>query len=320
MAQLAPALPTHDPRLSDLLPTVKCSSCSQPVPLEGLVDHLCALAPSNPARDTNPASPPPNGAPPSPMDTHFTRRPSANSQDKHDHKGTRLRKKPSRTPSRGATSHAPSLDSVRSPAPLSPVAPPSRMQSPFVPPSAARQPFLRPEVPPNVAPATPQPGNLRTRSPAPTSLTAPLDTRSPFQRRPPAPPSPLAQTAPHVHDARDPHPAPMPTHPNHPHRPAVRTTSSPAPSDYSPQRFESPEFDTKSGGAAGMAGVGRRGFAAVARAAMFASHLQTSTTTLPARWVPTSSSPQVINVGRIKSPPLGSLDSRAGMSSFIHFT
>ncbi|KAI0005982.1 hypothetical protein BJV74DRAFT_970003 [Russula compacta] len=320
MAHLTPNLPTQHPHLSELLPTVKCSSCSHPVPLEGLVDHICALTSSNLAGDTNPAPPPlkvqtalppPNRAHPTPMDTRFTRRPSANSQDKHVHNGARLRKKPSRTSSRGATNRAPSRDGVRSPAPLSPVAPPSRRQSPFVSPSTARQPVPRSDVPPNVIPAITQPGNLRTRPPALTSPTAPLDTRSPFQRRPSVPPSPLAQTAPHVHDARDPHPAPMPAHPNHHHRPAVQTTPSPAPSDYSPQRFESPEFDTKSGGAAGMAGVGRRGFAAVARAAMFASHLQTSTTVLPAPWVPTSSSPQVMDVGRIKSPPLGSLDSRA---------
>lgn len=43
--------------------------------------------------------------------------------------------------------------------------------------------------------------------------------------------------------------------------------------DFSPQDFVPPPergIDTKSGGEAGMAGVGRRGFAAVARAAMFA--------------------------------------------------
>ncbi|TFY55821.1 hypothetical protein EVG20_g9179, partial [Dentipellis fragilis] len=47
--------------------------------------------------------------------------------------------------------------------------------------------------------------------------------------------------------------------------------ASPAPSQYAPPLSPHPEeIDTKTGGEAGMAGVGRRGFAAAARAAMFA--------------------------------------------------
>lgn len=73
-----------------------------------------------------------------------------------------------------------------------------------------------------------------------------------------------------------------------------------------------------------MAGVGRRGFAAVARAAMFAtsptSRLQQPTAELPAPWVPGSSPPQSVDNYRIKSPPLPILEPPSGMSSFIHFT
>jgi hypothetical protein len=66
-----------------------------------------------------------------------------------------------------------------------------------------------------------------------------------------------------------------------------------------------------------MAGVGRRGFAAVAHAAMFAtsptSRPHQPTAELPAPWVP-ASSPQSVDNYRIKSPPL---PISSGMSSFI---
>ncbi|KAF8275069.1 hypothetical protein EI94DRAFT_24677 [Lactarius quietus] len=65
-----------------------------------------------------------------------------------------------------------------------------------------------------------------------------------------------------------------------------------------------PEIDTKSGGAAGMAGVGRRGFAAAARAAMFAASASSSMSTSPppAPWNPASSPPPLD--GRRPYPPI----------------
>ncbi|OJA10110.1 hypothetical protein AZE42_09756 [Rhizopogon vesiculosus] len=46
MAQIASLPPqTHPPRISQLLPTVKCTSCLQPVPLAELGDHLCPPTP-----------------------------------------------------------------------------------------------------------------------------------------------------------------------------------------------------------------------------------------------------------------------------------
>ena len=366
MAQLAPNPPTQ--HLSQLLPTVKCSSCTQPVPLDQLGDHVCP-PPSNLASDTirvpqplraQTGPPPPSSNPPrSPIDMLFPRRrPSANPQDVP---GARFRSSPSPVPPRSAPSPAPAppRNGVRSRAPsLNPTAAPPRTQSPFLPPpsssSSAHRPISRPEPAQNVG--VPRAGSISTRSPGPAPSR--LDTRSPVQRRPSAPqspphapspiqrrpsapqsppaPSPIQRrpsapqsppqptipiqrrpsipqspfSLPNYGDARS---APVPRHP-------ARATPSPAPSNHS--SFVSPEFDTKSGGAAGMAGVGRRGFAAVARAAMFAtsptSRLHQPAAALSAPWVPASSSPRGMDDYRINSPPLSIRDPPAGMSSFIH--
>jgi hypothetical protein len=308
MALLDPNHRTKDPRISQILPTVKCSTCSQPVPLDRLGDHICAFAltSSNPPSDTKPSPPPltvqtspspPNPARSSPMNALFSRRPSTNQRDVHVHDGSRLRNGTSfhsSVPSRDTTpSPAPSRTGVRSQAPTMPPSPSRRAKSPFLPHSSpTREPISRPELIPNaIVPVNSRPG-----------LSSTLDARSSAYRRPSIPSSPLAQPPP-PHNFRDPRPAPMP--PPHPpiHRP-VRTAPSPAPSNHSIQRFASPEVDTKSGGVAGMAGVGRRGFAAVARAAMFAtSHMppvHSPTAPMPAPRVPASSPPR-------------------GMSSFISF-
>ena len=374
MAQLAPN--THTQHLSQLLPTVKCSSCSQPVPLDQLGDHVCPPS-SNLSSDTIPVppqpkvqtapSPPAPNPPRSPIDMLFPRRrPSANPQDTS---GTRFRSSPSPAPSRSAPSSTPApvppRNGVRSPAPsLNSTTAPSRTQSPFLPPpssssSSARRPISRPELSQNVGvprvgsivtpSPVPIPSRLDTRSPVqrrpsatqsppyaspiqrrpsapqsppsapspiqrrPSAPQSPPQTLTPIQRRPSAPPPPFAQAPGYV----DPRSTAMP----HLNRLPVRGTPSPAPSNYSARSFVSPELDTKSGGAAGMAGVGRRGFAAVARAAMFASsptsRMNQPMAGLPAPSVPVSSLPQGIDNNRINSPPL-SIRDPPGMSSFIH--
>lgn len=45
MAQTTSGSPNQPPRISQLLPTVKCSSCLQPVPLAELGDHICPPQP-----------------------------------------------------------------------------------------------------------------------------------------------------------------------------------------------------------------------------------------------------------------------------------
>ncbi|KAI9452241.1 hypothetical protein BJY52DRAFT_1405826 [Lactarius psammicola] len=119
-------------------------------------------------------------------------------------------------------------------------------------------------------------------------------------RRPSVPSSPIAH-APRA--AQDPRLVPMSNRPSHP----IRVPPSPAPSNYSSRPFVGPEIDTKSGGAAGMAGMGRRGFAAATHAAMFAasapSSLHLPTSPPPALWNSAPSSPPPVD-GRRAFPPL----------------
>ena len=352
MAQPAPNPPTEP--MSQLLPTVKCSSCTQPVPLDQLGDHVCPPA-LNPASDTKPVLPPlrmqtaprpsSNASTRSPISIFFPRRhPSAAASPRGASPTPSLsRSVPSRAPSRnGARSPATSLHS-------NPVPQPPRPRS--------RTQTQRPELTPNVVvPSIPRPGGsissrsavralspLDTRSPVlrrpsipqsppdarsptlrrPSNAQSSIDTRSPVQRRPSTPKSPpnapssilRRPSDPRSQFARadDPRSALMPQSNQQP----VREVTSPTPSSYSSRSVVSPEIDTKSGGAAGMAGVGRRGFAAAARAAMFAysptSRVQRPAADMPAPPTPLSSSPQPTDDYRVNTPP-------NGMSSFIHLT
>ncbi|KAJ3995627.1 hypothetical protein F5050DRAFT_262572 [Lentinula boryana] len=45
--------PGTAPRISQILPTVKCSNCNQPVPLSELGDHICSVAPPVPPLPSN---------------------------------------------------------------------------------------------------------------------------------------------------------------------------------------------------------------------------------------------------------------------------
>ena len=68
-ASLVP--PVQAPRLSQLLPTVKCSSCSQPVALADLSDHVCSKPPPLPSSPLPPKSP---GMSPKPPSSFFPQR------------------------------------------------------------------------------------------------------------------------------------------------------------------------------------------------------------------------------------------------------
>ena len=226
-------------RLSQLLPSVKCSTCLQPVPLSDLVEHICVAPPPMPARImTNP----------------------------HQHTG--------------------------SPAPRtsSPLGPDPRAAPPLSSPQHDRPPRSRGL---NGLPSSP--ASSRPPSRAPT-LPIVLGNDLPFPRRPSVPNN--------VYNSNNtPPPGPPPHVPiGYPRRPAglggstLGSVPGPVPKlvvpppPTSPQRMASfppvrpPDelrsreafvpvdergIVTISGGEAGMAGVGRRGFAAAARAAMF---------------------------------------------------
>jgi hypothetical protein len=169
---------------------------------------------------------------------------------------------------------------------MPPTSPSRPAQRPFFPPSSPttrQQQIFRPELGGRnvVIPASlPRPGLTTLDARGRPSITPSV-----------TPPSTTIVRLGSPHSFREPRPAPMP--PRAPAHHPVRSTSSSTSSHYPP-----PEFDTKTGGAAGMAGVGRRGFAAVAHAAMFAtsrasdSDSPTATAPLPGSWVPVSSPPQ----------------------------
>lgn len=294
-------------RISQLLPTVKCSNCNLPVPLDELGDHTCS-------------KPPPVPTLPKPAVS-----PSA---------ATALL--PQRMQNL-VSSHPPPVAPPRVPLPSAPNARPGSSNPP--PRASVSQP------PPQQRLGTPSNDRLRisTASPAQSSRSSPLgrspdrnDTGSPAARpRDPYTPSsasplrtrpddtrpssnagsfasPQGQSRPSFSSTRD---APPPNNVQPPpsrqesNAPARRGPENNAPPNmqppprqgsYVPAPSRGPEtgppphmqqgplrqipyfaplvshtpipendIDTKSGGEAGMAGVGRRGFAAAARAAMF---------------------------------------------------
>jgi hypothetical protein len=188
--------------VSQSLPSVKCSTCGRPVPVDELGDHSC--------------QPPPQ-------------RPQQQQQQ--------------RTPKSAAALLPPRLQNLAVNSPISP---------------GPRSPVVQVSSPLRSAPVIQAPP--RNNSPRPKSpLPPPPPSQTPVsavQQHPhrPIPPQQLQRV-----DPRYERPPPPPDD-NRGTRPTYdRNASSPRPN----------EIDTKSGGEAGMAGVGRRGFAAAARAALF---------------------------------------------------
>ncbi|KAI0062324.1 hypothetical protein BV25DRAFT_1916232 [Artomyces pyxidatus] len=295
MASLAPP-PAQTGRISQLLPTVKCSNCNNPVPLDQLEHHVCAPAPAavvpksvhdapqpsllalrlqsmvTPTRTPSPGSPTADARSSartismSSQDTrssystvrgepsHDSFRPSARGVTPTLQIQTRLRNPPS--------PHAISRQTTPTPAEPIPRTPSSASYRPRAPSSASTRPRLE-SAPPDVPPTTPL---LTSRPRAPSNAS----TRSARPSNPPSP-YPLSR-APSTHY---PPPSPAPKY-------------APPPTPQTPH----PEIDTKIGGEAGMAGVGRRGFAAAARAAMFVHS-------------PGGHSPGGLSPGMLQGPPPG---------------
>ncbi|KAF7440629.1 hypothetical protein PC9H_000975 [Pleurotus ostreatus] len=262
------------PRISQLLPTVKCSSCNNPVPLAELGDHICPKPPPLPTQSKAALNLP----------------------------------KPALTPS-AATALLPTrlqnlVSNPRSPSPASSVSSsspsvafPQRRDSPRINTNTATSPprngpfrgspsagspleNMRARTPSNNSPLAMSPGhdgrartfsnisnnslprpnpNARARTPSDQSSRPSMDARA---RTPSNNAQPFASSS----NYGGPPPMMQPPNPRF---------QGPPPASYTPPPMVEPPavpevIDTKSGGEAGMAGVGRRGFAAAARAAMFA--------------------------------------------------
>ncbi|KAH9945876.1 uncharacterized protein BXZ73DRAFT_95394 [Epithele typhae] len=349
MASLLVSPPAGE-RISQILPTVKCSSCSQPVSITDLGDHVCAPAPAPPPQmpalrpPQSPrsvaallpaklqtlvsAAPPPAGPPaghPSARKSSLAPAPAppkSPSPSMH-HPSSPLRSRalssasslssrsadsrPERGPSPlGRSDGRPSMDS----SPLSPSTPgpagPSRVPSPNPPtPSTARSNYGGP--PP--APAPPSGGGgVRSRAPSNASMHSlagraragtNMSARPPPSPLSPSPadpdviystgparmraPSNASQLRPSMDQVRRPSGDGFRPGADRMRSPSMESQRPPfaaggpppplrSPASPSPIRSPTiPEPDTKTGGEAGMAGVGRRGFAAAARAAMFMS-------------------------------------------------
>ncbi|CAL1705132.1 unnamed protein product [Somion occarium] len=344
MAQLlAPKAP--DPgRISQILPTVKCSSCNQPVPISELGDHVCAppspssKPPMSPrsasflsqkyqnmvSRSQTPPVPSPlsQGPPrqPSPLSAQAAKPPTQGSPLRPRAPSTaslNVPARPQRSPSPSSrdgprnggkvafpTHSGPESPTVTSPLSMrqtsrslrsgSSISSRSSTSSHVTSPLSSRPLEQQLPMPANM-PRTNTPG-LRARAPSNASVrsTAP-SIRQPTQSSPtpyvPPPrfggsqidfqtgPEIIYSTSNRLADVPDFAPRP-PTSPG----PSMPSTGgfdlgqvipnghpiSPAQMPYSPP---APDIDTKIGGEAGMAGVGRRGFAAAARAAMFANNM-----------------------------------------------
>lgn len=216
------------------------------------------------------------------------------------------------TQSVGASPRRPSLVRKESPAPLQQPPVSSSMRRDNPPSNSSLSPNLQPRE--------------RGRTPSASSSVAPLDTMdrpepssdqlrhantdasrpTDHQRPPPGRSAMFANTSrPGPPSSSHKPPAastvPFPTSvPMHPARsPVIQPPASPLmPPPRSPVPESERDIDTKCGGAAGMAGVGRRGFAAVARAAMLSASLPRSH--LPQPLIPLheprTSAPTLLNI------------------------
>ena len=294
-------------RISQLLPTVTCSNCNAPVPLTELGDHVCEVAPPLPpssssllparlqglvSRSTPQVTPPAASSPlrrgtpsintpPSPrsngpaLSAPFVRKHSEQLSPGwiQSHNSS-----PSSS-DRSSSRNAPLSERLRSASasgrdPPGPFAERDRTYSSF---SRSREPSL-PSLPfPSIPlPSIPLPSPSRDKTLCNTSKSSSLDDRRP----------PLDSRG-HINAAsrpsfdgnsRSPYESirpPLRKNPDAPEPEKLSLPSSPLPFPPSPNPPQSPlplQPDTKIGGEAGMAGVGRRGyFAAAARAAMFAA-------------------------------------------------
>ncbi|KAG7092610.1 hypothetical protein E1B28_008953 [Marasmius oreades] len=316
-------------RISQLLPTVKCSICNEPVRLADLGEHIC-----------------PSSSPSSKLTSKISRMMSPGPRSSRT---TRTSFSTMRSRSASSVSSAYSefplaIPPVSSPPPLPKTSPPSQSTHPISHPypaslrdrsySTVSNSPRSPRTPPPSSRSPPHPQPILpslSRSPAPTPSPGPIPLTPPpatfsrveTSRTPAFPPQHSPRTdarlssTPYVISTHSPRPLPpsspgviatdppgspstlhfsqpatshhpdSPSFPSNPLPPILPPQFPPGPSRHTQQGLQhghsptgsmfsthgtivrSPEPDTKIGGEAGMAGVGRRGFAAVAGAALF---------------------------------------------------
>ena len=338
MASLLPPSIPPQGRISQLLPTVKCSDCNKPVPIHELGEHICPPPPSpstsgpslsnllakrvqemvssSSARPELSKTPPPKTPSPAPslasrqaeVSARRSRGLSASSRKQNSSSPgpvtiPPMKPVPTEPP---PTPRVPTPEAARNTGSVSPhhiPFPTSRSNPPNIPlgPSQIRAPSvasnrsasshlstdsrdralsnasqLRPSFDSNRKSSTASTSSLSAGRPSydiPRTRT-PSDNSRPSTSYNQLPPIPLSIPPP-VYTSNtqsDIHRTPTPQNNarSRTNDPALLPQDVPPPMIAEQPRFQPiPEPDTKIGGVAGMAGVGRRGFQAVARAAMF---------------------------------------------------
>lgn len=256
---------SHSDRISQNLPVPKCSTCGQFVPLEHLGDHICPLPPprpklvstlplkrlqpqAQPVPSTSQSAFPPRqsrGPSNSPTKVTFQPRPSPLAPESQPTNAGPSREMPSRQGVPPNAAQSATTTARTSPRPIfhpQPVAPPSQPSS---------LPLQGRSGTPLGYGGHPR-GSSLSRSDTPTRL----------------PPGNIPRDTPRSDSPASILQAPRnPTHMNMSPSAPQRTVN------FSTEPFVPPPergINTRIGGAAGMAGVGRRGFAAITRAAMLA--------------------------------------------------
>ncbi|TFK42313.1 hypothetical protein BDQ12DRAFT_269471 [Crucibulum laeve] len=308
MASLLSPPPTDAPaRISQLLPTVKCSDCNNPIPLAELGEHTCSAPPPLPKIPPQvPTLPKPSVTPAaatallpqrlqnrvvSPVSSNGPSIPPPRPGSAND-----------RYQPRSSPLARPNPERIDTSSPSSSVIPPvGRNFSPVNSNSISASSPLRPtgdfraRAMSNVAsaaaagPSAPRPSFSSAREVNAPPRSTSVSTPGPSRGGPPmsnmGPPSPIgpplrSMSGPSPTSMSGPAPSSMGPSSSMGHfpqssMPLNMNPNNPPPRMGPPTRQMSyvppPErdIDTKVGGQAGMAGVGRRGFAAAARAAMF---------------------------------------------------
>lgn len=222
MANLLPPAAANPPgRISQFLPTVKCSDCNFPVPLAELGTHVCAAVPAVPSLP-KPTTTPSQATSLLPQRLqNRVQLPGADSPARPSGDRPRINTSGGRPPGR-TQSPSPSTSANNRTSPLARNRDPYSTPSPLVPPPGFRNRSG---------------SNASTQSSS--SMARPIQPPQQQFRPPQRQATPLQQQPQQQQQQQQP--------------PSPRMDSG---------------IDTKSGGAAGMAGVGRRGFAAAARAAL----------------------------------------------------
>lgn len=298
MASLLPPVSSNGAeRLSQILPSVKCSNCNAPVPLSELGDHICKPSSGPVSAAPKPSAP----APASLLPARFQRSPAPGPVSQPQPppptkpRSPPIASQPVPVPAQPPRHGTPAQDKLR--ADTQSAAPPRssplirtdimngdlRQNDPFAPnPMKPLRPHPSPDMrqrsvsnvppPPQVAASprlAPSPLNSDARGRAFSSSSQMGNAVQPISS--PMNPSSMSTNASPISNAGLRNTPPRPSFTANP-PPPIRVPPTPtfAQPAFVPGTPVDEHIDTKSGGEAGMAGVGRRGFAAAARAAFFA--------------------------------------------------